>query len=254
MVTAGSELNDTSAAAGQTESQAEQAKAPTVYDSSAHQRVPVVLVVDGEEFDITLLLAPPDDGSLMRYAKACEEASEVDDEEDALASRLSAAAGASAVLFDALIKDIEGVGEDGEEKPETWRDFFAAAEKGAFVNEAIFGYRYVEPKQAAKGKKPRWGQDLRNATTRVEFPFEGRLVETSHILRKPDAKVYGEFNALMSRVGSVRGVDTHMLKLAAWYDEHHVGHQNYKGDVPRHHRAAVFVLHMTRHKAAVRKN
>lgn len=225
-----------------------------VFDSTARQRVPVILVAGEEEFEVALILDPINDGALMRYSKACEAASDEEEEDDALAGRLRAAATASTVLFDAVVTDIEGIGEEGEERPETWREFFSADEKSGFLNEAVFGYRYVEPKQAKKGKKPRWGQDLRNMTTRVAFPFEGRSVETSHTLRKADAKVYGEFNALMSRVGSVRGLDAHMLTLAAWYDEHHVAHQRYTGDVPRHHRAAVFVLHMTRQKAAVRKN
>lgn len=227
---------------------------PSAFDSTAPQRVPIILLADGDEFEATLVLNPVSDTALMRYSKACEEAAEEDEADDALTSRLRAAADASAVLFDAIAEDLEGVGEEGEVKPETWREMFSAHEKSAILEQAVFGYEYVEPRRAAKGKRPRWGQDLRNVTTRVRVPFEGRMVETSHTLRKADAKVYGEYLALMSRAASARAVDAHMLKLAAWYDEHHVAHQGYKGDVPRHHRAAVFVLHMTRQKAAVRKN
>lgn len=236
------------------DAQAKEESTVLVFDSTARQRVPVILVAGDEEFQVTLFLDPVSDGVLMRYTQACGEAAEEGDEEDPLAGRLRAAATASTVLFDSVVPDIEGVGEEGEERPPAWRDFFSPDEKTSFLNEAVFGYEYVEPKTAPKGKKPRWGQDLNNMTTRVAFPFEGRPVKTSHTLKKADAKVYGEFNALMSRVASVRGVDAHMLKFAAWYDEHHVAHQGYKGDVPRHHRAAVFVLHMTRQKAAVRKN
>ena len=47
---------------------------------------------------------------------------------------------------------------------------------------------------------------------------------------------------------------SNMLKFAQWYDEHHGAHEGYKGTVPRHHRANVFVLHVTRQQAEVRKN
>jgi hypothetical protein len=234
---------------------AEPAQGTAVYDSTVQQRVPTTLVFDGEEFDVTLVLNPVDDGSLVRYAKACADASaETDFDGDATAARVCASVAAAGALFDAVAADLEGVGEEGEERPENWRDFFSAQEKAAIIDETLFGQRYVEPRRAGKGKRPRWGADVRNMTTRVLFPFEGTTVETSHTLRKADAKVYSEYVAIMSQMGSVRGSDAHLLEFARWYDEHHVAHEGYKGEVPRHHRAAVFVLHMTRQRSAVRKN
>lgn len=225
-----------------------------LYDSAARQRVPVLLVVDGEEFEVILVIEPVGDTALTRYAKACGGVAEEEDGEEALVSRLRTSFNATTVLFDAVVADIEGVGDEGEARPENWREFFSPHEKSEFVQDVVFGYEYVEPKKAAKGKRPRWGADLSNMTTRVKFPFEGGMVETFHTLKKADAKAYGEYMALMSRTDSIRGVDAHLLQLAAWYDEHHVSHQGYKGDVPRHHRATAYVLHMTRQRAAVRKN
>jgi hypothetical protein len=227
---------------------------PTLFDSTAQQRIPTMLMVADEEYPVTLVLNPVDSVVIAAYSKKCAEASATADDEDDLAARLRASISATVALFDTVAVALEDVGEEGEEPPSDWREYFSPQEKNSIVEEAIFNHRYVEPVRAKKGKRPRWGADLRNSTTRVFFPWGGRMVETHHTLRKADAEVYSEYMTLMSRTMSVRGVDAHISTLADWYDTHWVGHTGYKGDVPKHHKAAVFVLHMTRQKAAVRKN
>lgn len=228
------------------------AQAPLLYDSTARQRVPITLALGDEEVEAVLVLEPVTDPHLVRYVKKCEEVSAETDDDDPLSVRLSAAMAATEVLFDGLAADLEGIGEEGEEKPEDWKQIFSPQDKVALIEQIVFNPEYVEPKKARS--KPRWGQEMGNLTTRVKFPFSGQTVPTSHTLKKVSAATYGEYSVLMSRVASNRGMDAHMLRLAQWYDEHHVAHEGYKGEVPRHHRAAVFVLHMTRQRASVRKN
>src|SRR5207253_133833 len=110
----------------------------------------------------TLVLDPVTDPHLTRYVKKCEEVSAETDDDDPLATRLNAAMSATTVLFDALAADLEGVGGEDEEKPENWKEIFSAQEKGALVDEVVFGHEYVEPKKAAGKSRPRWGADLRN--------------------------------------------------------------------------------------------
>lgn len=227
-----------------------------LFDATADQRVPLTLVIEGEEYDATLILKPQSDSDITRYVKKCEEASDASDgEEDTLEARMRASLAAVEVLFNSLAGDIEGVGEEGEQKPEDWKDqLFTAEDKSAILDEALFGFEYLPPKRAEPRKRPRWGADLRNQTTRVAFPFEGRMVPTSHTLKKASAAVFSEALRLISSGGGARGSDAHMLKFAEMYDQHHVAHEGYRGEVPRLHRANVFILHVTRQKASVRKN
>lgn len=245
-----------SAAAGQNvgggesaEGEPETAPAPAVFDSEARQRIPVVVVLDGEQYGVTLIAEPALDATLSAYAQKCQQANaaESDEDEGAGASQFSAALGAVGWLFDVLMTDVEGMGEEGEETPAGWRNIFGPQEKATIIDRAIFGIEIVPPAPAKKGKRPKWGAALVGATTRLRAPFCGELVEVTHTLRRPDAKQAGEFAALHAgTAGMVRGGDANLEKYAAGYDALHISHENYKGPVPLHHRAVAYVAHMTR--------
>ena len=231
-------------------------EAPTLYDADARQRIPVTLLIDDERFDVGLIAEPLHDGTLAGYALAVEaaNAAESAEDEDARPALFSRTLGAVGQLFDAAISDIEGF-EEGEEKPDDWRDIFDPQEKAAVVDRAFFGIEVIPPPPAKKGKRPKWGAGLRSATTRLRVPFNGRPVEVSHTLAKPDAARLGEFTSLYTRsLGMARGGDANMQVYAAGYDELHVAHAGYKGRPPMHHRAVAYVAHMIRQGAVVRKN
>jgi hypothetical protein len=238
------------------EGRVEGGELPAVYDSEARQRIPITVIWD-ERFDLTLTAEPVRDETLRAYAQKCElAAAETPDAEDVGAAQLAAAATATAWLFDALMSDVEGIGEEGEEKPADWRDIFSPEEKGEIMRRAVFGYEVLEPPAAKKGARPAWGSHLRAVVTRMRVPFNGRPVDVSHTLRKPDAAQLGEFQTLSARTLLGRGLemDANLEKFAAGYDRLHVSHEHYNGPVPMHHKAFAYIAHMTRQGAAVRKN
>lgn len=235
----------------------EQGKASPCYDSEARQRIPVTLILDDGRYDVALVCEPATDAVLLSYARLCEaaDASESAEDEDAGAAQIGATAGAVGWLFGVLMSDVEGVGEEGEEKPADWREIFGPQERQAIVDRALFGIEPVEPPPAKKGKRPAWGSHLRAVVNRFRVPFNGRTVDVSHTLRKADARQLGEFVSLYGRTfGRGRAGDANMEKFAAGYDRLHVAHSGYRGAVPMHHKAVAYIGHMTRQGAALRKN
>lgn len=234
-----------------------QAADPNVYDSEARQRIPVTLMLDSGRYEIALACEPLRDETLVNYARLCEaaNASESAEDEDEGATQLAALANASGWLFSVLMTDVEGIGEEGEEKPADWREIFGPRERQAILNSAVFDIEAVSPPEAKKGARPSWGSHLRSVITRLRVPFNGRTVEVSHTLRKADAAQLGAFLSLYrTAFGMGRAGDAHMAQFAAGYDALHVAHANYKGPVPMHHKGAAYISHMTRQGAAVRKN
>lgn len=231
--------------------------APVLFDADARQLVPVQLELDGSTYELALTLAPATDKVLAAYARRCAEASAEGEEDsrETFGARVGAALDATVTLFDRLAEGLDGVGEEGEEAPEGWRDIFGATDKSAVIDAAVFGVTPVEPAAAPKGARPAWGAALNNATVRMKVYFSGREVDVSHTLKKADAKAYGSYVTLMQNVfAHARGADAHMLKLAAGYDALHVSHEGYAGRVPVHHKAAAYVTHMSRQGRALRKN
>lgn len=230
---------------------------PGVYDSEARQRIPVTLLLDDGRYDLTLVCEPLRDGTFASYARLCEAATAAEsaEDEEGGVTQLGALARAVGWLFSALMSDVEGVGEEGEEKPTDWREIFGPQEQQTIIDRAVFGGESVEAPPAKKGKRPAWGSHLRSVITRLRVPFNGRTVEVSHTLRKADAAQLGEFLSLYgSTYGRGRAGDAFLEKFAAGYDALHVAHANYKGPVPMHHKAVAYITHMTRQGAAVRKN
>ena len=221
--------------------------APILYDADAPQRIPAHFAVDGEEYSIVLVAAPVLDTHLMSYAKQCTRA---DDELDTTATL-----DAAVWLFDAVITDVEGIGEEGEEKPGDWRDFFSPQEKAAVVNNAILACYPVEPPTEKTDKRLSWKMQTRVAKTTLRAFFDGREIETTHVLRKADAKTLSEFATIMGRVFTPKsGGDARMGELAALYDRLHESHEGYAGRVPLHHKSAALIGHLARQSMALRKN
>ena len=241
--------------------EAAQVAAPAAYDSEARQRIPVTILLDDGRYDVALVCEPASDAVLLRYAKLCEaadaaeEAEEAEEGEELGAAQLTATSRAVSWLFKALMSDVEGIGEEGEEKPADWRAIFGVGEREAIIDRAVFGVEFVAPPAPKKGARPRWGSHLRAVVNRFRVPFDGRTVEVSHTLRKADAPQLAAFVSLYARTaGRGRVADANLEQFAAGYDALHVAHAGYKGGVPMHHKAAAYVHHMTRQGAAVRKN
>lgn len=234
-------------------------KDPTAYDSEARQRIPVTLLLDDGRYNLALVCEPVTDAVMLQYSRMCEEAGAVEseEEEDDGAAQLGGYAKAVEWLFASLMSDVEGIGEDGEEKPEDWREIFGPVDKQEIIDKAVFRLEPVEPPSKKKKRRPSWGSHLRAVVNRFRVPFDGRTVEVSHTLRKADAKQLGEFAALHSRTLALirsRAGDANLQKYAEGYDALHVSHEGYKGAVPMHHKAVAYIAHMTRQGAAVRKN
>jgi hypothetical protein len=231
--------------------------APLVFDADARQHIPVSLLTDDGRYDVALVCEPALDAVMLQYARLCEKAGAADsaEDEDLGAAQHAAASSAVSWLFDRLMSDIEGIGDEGEEKPTDWRDIFSQQDRQTIIDRAVFGLEPVEPPAQKKKVRLTWGSHLRAVINRARAPFDGRLVDVSHTLRKADAKQLGEFVALYARTyGRGRAGDANMPAFAAGYDALHVADEGYRGDVPMHHKMAAYVHHMTRQGAAVRKN
>jgi hypothetical protein len=225
-----------------------------LYDADARQSIPATLECDGELFPVILTAEPLTDKVLTDYAKKCEAASEGHGSDDAVAVQVRTNLDGLSWLFNQVMSDIEGVGEEGEERPEDWRDIFSAREKAAVIDASLFAVEVLELPPSTS-KRPSWHGQLKNVTTKLRTYFNGQQVVTSHVLRKEDAQTYADFTALISRaVTSVRIVENHMLKLAGWYDALHVSHEGYVGRVPTFHKALVAWSHLSRQASVLRKN
>jgi len=234
-------------------------EAPAVYDAEARQLIPVTLLLDDGRYNLALVCEPVTDAVMLQYSRMCEEAGAVesDEEEEDGSAQLSGYAKALEWLFTALMSDLEGIGEDGEERPDDWREIFGPLEKQEIIDKAVFKLEPVEPPAKKKKRRPVWGSHLRAVVNRFRVPFNGGTVEVSHTLRKADAKQMGEFAALHTRTLVAirsRAGDANLQKYAEGYDALHVSHEGYKGAVPMHHKAVAYIAHMTRQGAAVRKN
>lgn len=225
----------------------------TLYDADAIQRIPVYLPLEGERYEAVLITAPLTDAHLISYARLCARGHKAEGESGEMAAELGGALEAICWLFDQWAADIEGVGEEGEEKPADWRGIFDAQSKAALVDRGFLLASALEPPAANKSKRPSW--NMRAVVTRLRVPFNGGDVITSHTLKKADAKAAGDFAALLNKCyGATRGFDARMEELAAAYDRAHVAHEGYKGRVPMNHKATAYIEHMTKQAATIRKN
>lgn len=248
---------ETESEVGREQESAEKVAPALLYDTTAPQRVPVLLPLDGETYEIILKLRPVMDVALANYARKCAQVSGdgEEDEEDALAALVGAGFDAAVYLFDQLADGVEGIGEEGEEAPDDWRDIFGAADKTAVIDGAVLVAQDVAPRAAKKGKRPSWGTGLKNSTVRLKVVFDGREVETTHVLKKPDAKVFSDFTTTFrAAYGQGRAGDAHMMKLAALYDRLHIGHGGYASHVPLHHKARAVLAHISQQARSLRKN
>jgi hypothetical protein len=227
--------------------------APSVYDADVSQRVPVLIPFGDELFEAVLVCVPPTDEALINYAKQCAKANESDKVADPFAAQLDATSSALCQLFDLIVADLEGF-EEGEEKPDGWRDIFGPADKMTILENAIFALTPVETPRA-KGKRPSWKMQLQNFTTRFRVVFDGQEVTVSHTLKKADGKNFSAHARLVNRVMSAyKGGDANMPELAEVYDALHVAHEGYAGRVPLHHKAFAAITHLSRQARVTRKN
>lgn len=225
---------------------------PTLYDADARQHVPLTIQLGDERFDVVLITGPHADSHFRHYAELCGRASDQNDAARNYSAAFGAGLEATGWLFDTLAEDIEGIGEEGEERPEDWKSIFGASDKLAVIDGAVFA---LTPLPAGiAGKRASWRQDLHNLTTRFEAVFDGHRVTVSHTLRKADSATYRDYMGLVASARGARGLDGLTVKLAAHYDALHVSHEGYQGRVPLHHKAIVLNEHLSRQGGTLRKN
>jgi hypothetical protein len=228
-----------------------------VYDSEARQRIPVTLWQDAGRLDVTLICEPVSDTTLIHYARmvTAANAEDADEEVEDAARRFGGLNRAGCWLFDVLMSGVEGVGEEGEELPDDWRDrLFGPLEKAEVINRAILGVEFVAPRPAPQPARPSWAAQSRAVVNRFRVPFNARMVDVSHTLSRPDAARLGEFMARQVEMRSSGSPGANMENFACGYDALHVSHAGYRGDPPLHHKAFAYAAHLNRVTAGLRKN
>jgi len=228
-----------------------------VYDSEARQRIPVTLWQDAGRLDVTLICEPVSDTTLIHYAHMVASANAEDATEEAedAARRFGELNRAGCWLFDVLMSGVEGVGEEGEELPDDWRErLFGPLEKAELINRAILGVEFIAPPPAPQSARPSWAAQSRAVVGRFRVPFNARMVDVSHTLSRPDAARLGEFMARQVEMRSSGSPGENMENFARGYDALHVSHTGYRGDPPLHHKAFAYAAHLNRATAALRKN
>lgn len=240
---------------GEEEAEAEQ-ETPVLYDANARQRFRVLHEIDGDPYELGLLVGPITDTALANYARRCAAAAAEGEEDGAALSEHARIWLSAAVhLFDDVTVGIDNIGEEGEELPPDWRDIFSATDKSQAIVGTVFAVEPVVVTPPKAGARAPWPSGKLNAKVRLRVPFDGAMIEVSHTLKRADAKSFGQYTALMQKVfAGPRGSDAHMLKLAAGYDALHVSHDGYASHVPVHHKAFAYVEHMSRQMQFVRKN
>jgi hypothetical protein len=242
---------------GPAQDEEESEDAVAVYDSEARQRIPVTLWQDAGRLDVTLVCEPVSDTTLIHYAGMVASASAEDatEEGEDAARRFGGQNRAACWLFDVLMSGVEGVGEEGEELPDDWRDrLFGPLEKAELIDRAILGVEFVPPRPAPQSARPSWAAQSRAVVGRFRVPFNARMVDVSHTLSRPDAARLGEFMARQVEMRSSGSPGANMENFARGYDALHVSHAGYRGDPPLHHKAFAYAAHLNRVTAALRKN
>ena len=221
--------------------------APALFDADAEQIVPVnIQDPEGETVEVVLRAAPLADETIKGYARAVRESRGSDD----AGERAAAGVFAAEKFFPVLI-----TGAEGEELEEgiALADCFTAQQKFDIVARLLLVFQPDDPPR--KVVKPKKGPNLKRlgttARVRLRCFYNGDAVDTSHVLRKPDAKVYAEGVAALIDAGEVIAA---VEKYAAIYDSLHVSHEGYRGRVPLHHKAEAARVHLDRQAEFVRKN
>lgn len=235
-----------------------QDEASAEYDATERQRIPAILATEDGAARVTLIVDPCAGGKtfdqhLREYVRRAAKVRDTETDEEAVLAREEAQFAAAEALFDAVVADIEGLG-DEDEKPDDWKGLIGVQEKRNAVDSAILFAQTVEDEKVSG--KPSW-KSLGNATTRLRCLVNGREVVTRHTLKKADSHAANEFLKLLAKAstGGQFRYDTLIFDLAASYDLHKIGARGYKGGVvPAHHKAQVYISHVRRQLKAIRKN
>lgn len=228
---------------------------PAEYDASAKQRIPVMLPLGDEQIEITLIFDPNAnlrnfDHHLKEYARRASAQRDADTDADLVLAREESLTDAAIYLFDTCIVDLDGIGEEGEEKPADWRNIFSPQEKKTVVERAILHVYPVD--SGKKGARPSWKShaEFTNSTIRLRAIFDGYEIETKHILRKADVKTLRDFTTEWTKAAGGPSAE-----VAAFYQKLKVEASGYKdGIVPLHHMAAVVAAHLFKQARVLRKN
>src|ERR1041384_210151 len=228
----------------------------TEYDVTAIQRVPVRFILGEEVIPLTLTLDPNAQGRsidyhIQEYARRAVPAEDAETDESLAAARESAQVEAMGYLFNTLMTKLEGL--DG--LPTDWRSIFSPKEKQSIVERSLFAVQVVAPTLSRRHGRPMWGEQFRHSTIRLRSFFDGRDVDTVHVLRKPDASLLRDFNATLAKAYVTGPGDAAALELVPFWDKLRVEARNYKqGIVPVHHKAMAVLSHLLRQAQVVRKN
>lgn len=243
---------------------------PILYDATADQRIPFYVEDEGQRFEVGYILGPQTDEVLTEYDRQCDrrmmQADQQETGERNAVESISKEFEASLWLFNDRLKDVEGFGEAGAEKPENWRELIGDdKDKVAVIDEAYLAAMVVPPPIAKPGKVLQW------RTKRVEIVplkavFNGYEVELTHERQTELTSDHlSDFNGIMRSRWLVQGtkvgtpetrVPPKVARLGKLYDQLNYKTTGYaaNGKVPLHHKAIVVMHDLGKAGEAVRKN
>lgn len=228
---------------------------PTEYDAAAKQRAGFQIPLGDEIVDVVLTFDPnrqPADVLWNEYVNRSKKVIEADQPalSDLQVANESASVAGAVYMFDALTESLAGI--DG--LPDDWRSIFSPKEKHNILALSWL-YAFVLPPITRREGRPIWGEQFRHSTIRMSCFFDGRKIETVHVLRKPDAKLLREYNAAWTRALDEYATDAAIIHAAPFYEKMRVESRHYKnGVVPLHHQGLAVVAHMRRQSEIARKN
>jgi hypothetical protein len=218
--------------------------APALYDADAAQIVPVVFEDDGEDYEALLRSAPLSDELIRTYARERDKGNDNDEEEPS--GGLLAKVKAAEKMFPQFIT---GPADEQGEGAEEWREVFGAQDKLGIITTLLLCERV--PSTLSRPKQLKDWRTAKTSRVRLRCYFNGKSVETSHVLKKSGAALYADYAR-----GSLAEFDemAQLDQFADIYEKLHVGHEGYKGRVPIHHKASAVRAHLERIARVTRKN
>lgn len=238
---------------------------PTQFDAKAQQRVPIKVEYDGEHYVVEHVFGSYENKDLMaEYASRCKTKLRSGEVKGAV-ERESDSFEANVWLWNKLSDSIEGMGDEGEELPDDWKDRVEDEDKDYAIRQ-LLATEIIPLDTVAKssGKRLPWGYKKTSSLIRLRVRFGAYQIDTEHYLKTPDPKQSSRFHKLMSRAQHVPGsrlsqpdtmLPSRARDLAKLYNELKESVTGYVDDiVPLNHEVDVVIHHMSGGQESVIKN
>lgn len=238
---------------------------PSKFDAKAQQRVPIKVEYEGEHYVVEHVFNSYENKDLMaEYASRCKTKLRSGEVKGAV-ERESDSFEANVWLWNKLADSIEGMGEEGEELPDDWKERVEDEDKDYAIRQ-LLATEILPLDVVAKGSGKRlpWGYKKTSSLIRLRVRFGAYQIDTEHYLKTPDPKQSARFHKLMSRAQHVPGsrlsqpdtmLPSRARELGALYNELKENVTGYVDDiVPLNHEVDVVIHHMSGGQEGVIKN